>query len=142
MSRGLVNTCIRVIAVASLAACSGPSGEGGPAGRGEPASQGRSVYLASCAACHGPAGEGLPGAFPPLAASDYLADNRETVIKGILFGQQGPITVNGNTYNGVMPAFGHLTDDEIAAVASYVFTSWGNALEPVSAAEVAALRGD
>jgi nitrite reductase (NO-forming)/hydroxylamine reductase len=123
-----------------LAACSGPSD--GSAGSDAPSSKGRTVYLSSCAACHGPTGQGLAPAFPPLAGSDYLPGNRESVIKGILYGQQGPITVNGTTYDGVMPAFGHLTDDEIAAVATYVFTSWGNSLEPVSAAEVAALRSD
>ena len=142
MSPGWVRILLAIAALPA-AACSGSSGDGG--GREEldaPMQQGRAVYLANCSACHGPTGKGLPGAFPPLAGSDYLQNNREAAIKGIINGQQGPMVVNGQTYNGVMPGFGHLSDDAIAAVVSYVFSAWGNDLGPVSAAEIAALRSD
>ena len=102
--------------------------------------KGRNIYLANCAACHLPDGRGAPGAFPPLAGSDYLVNNRTASVRAVLFGLQGPITVNGEQYNGIMPGVGYLGDDDIAAVLTYVFRSWGNDLEPVSVEEVAAAR--
>jgi nitrite reductase (NO-forming)/hydroxylamine reductase len=104
--------------------------------------RGEAVYLANCSACHQPNGKGLPGAFPPLAGSDYLRGNRQEVMAAALFGLSGPITVNGVAYNGMMPSLGHLTDEDLAAALTYVFGAWGNDLAAVSAAEVAALRSE
>jgi nitrite reductase (NO-forming)/hydroxylamine reductase len=102
--------------------------------------RGEALFLANCAACHQPTGQGLPGAFPPLAASDFLQGNRQEVMTAALFGLSGPITVNGQDYNGVMPSAGFLKDQELADVLTYVFSSWGNTGSAVSAEEVAALR--
>jgi len=107
---------------------------------GDLMASGEAVYLANCAACHQPTGQGLPGAFPPLAQSDFLQGNRQDVMQAALFGLSGPITVNGVDYNGVMPSMGYLSDDELAAALTYVFASWGNAEAAVSVEEVAALR--
>lgn len=108
----------------------------------ETLANGEAVYNANCAACHQPTGQGLPGAFPPLAGSDYLMGDRKQVLTTALFGLSGPITVNGQEYNGVMPSMGYLTDDELAAALSYVFSSWGNSGSAVSVEEVAALRAE
>ena len=112
------------------------------AGAGELMARGEGVYLANCAACHQPTGVGLAGAFPPLAGSDFLKGNRKEVLAVALFGLEGPITVNGVEYNGVMPSLGHLRDEDLAAAITYVFGSWGNDLAAVSAEEVAALRAE
>ena len=112
------------------------------AGTSELMAAGEGVYLGNCAACHQPTGVGLAGAFPPLAGSDYLQGNRQEVLAAALFGLQGPITVNGVEYNGVMPSLGHLTDEDLAAAITYVFGSWGNNLAAVSTEEVAALRAE
>jgi len=104
--------------------------------------QGEAAYLANCAACHQPNGQGLPGAFPPLAESDYLKGDRKQVMAAALFGLSGPITVNGVDYNGVMPSLGHLTDADLAAALTYVFGSWGNDGAAVGEKEVAALRAE
>jgi nitrite reductase (NO-forming)/hydroxylamine reductase len=101
---------------------------------------GKGIYEANCGACHQPNGRGLPGAFPPLAGSDYLKRNREEVLSVALFGLSGPITVNDQEFNAVMPSMGHLSDTDLAAALTYVFNSWGNSLAAVSPAEVAALR--
>jgi len=101
---------------------------------------GKTAYEANCAACHQPNGQGLPGAFPPLAASDYLDGNREDVLAVALFGLSGPITVNDQEYNAVMPSMGHLSDAELAAAMTYVFNAWGNEYAAVTPEEVAALR--
>ena len=103
---------------------------------------GEQVYLGNCAACHQPTGVGLAGAFPPLAGSDFLAGNRKAVMTAALFGLTGPITVNGQDYNGVMPSMGYLADADLAAALSYVFSAWGNSGSAVSVEEVAALRAE
>lgn len=102
--------------------------------------KGKAVYLANCAACHQPNGKGLPGAFPPLAQSDYLARDRKAVLATALFGLSGSITVNDQEYNSVMPSMGYLSDVDLAAGLTYVLNSWGNSYAAVSVDEVAALR--
>ncbi len=102
--------------------------------------RGEQVYLGNCAACHQPDGTGLPGAFPPLANSDYLQRDRREVLSAALFGLSGPIVVNGQEYNGVMPSMGYLDDEDLSAALTYVLKSWGNDYAAVSVAEVAALR--
>ena len=109
---------------------------------GEVMTRGEMVYLGNCAACHQPTGQGLPGAFPPLAQSDFLQGNRQDVMQAALFGLSGPITVNGVDYNGVMPSMGYLSDQELADALTYVFSSWGNSGAAVSVAEVTALRAE
>ncbi len=101
---------------------------------------GEAVYLANCAACHQPTGQGLPGAFPPLAGSDFLKGDRKKVMSAALFGLSGPVTVNGVEYNGVMPSLGHLPDEDLAAALTYVYGSWGNDGAAVSVEEVSGLR--
>lgn len=102
--------------------------------------RGEAIYMRQCAACHQASGQGLPGVFPPLAGSDFIVNNRQQSIEALLFGLAGPITVNGVNYNGVMPSFGHFSDADLSAVLSYVFTSWGNTVEPADVDEVAAAR--
>lgn len=61
-------------------------------------------------------------------------------IETVLNGLNGPIQVNGENYNGTMPPMGHLKDEDIAEVLSYVRSSWGNTGEPVSAGDVTSVR--
>jgi nitrite reductase (NO-forming)/hydroxylamine reductase len=108
----------------------------------ETLADGEAVYNANCAACHQTTGVGLAGAFPPLAGSDYLMGDRKQVLTAALFGLSGPITVNGQEYDGVMPSMGYLSDADLAAALSYVFSAWGNTGSAVSVEEVAALRAE
>ena len=100
---------------------------------------GGKLYKTYCMGCHQAEGQGIPGTFPPLAKSDYLAD-KSRAIQTLLNGLTGPIEVNGQRYNGVMPPMAHLKDDEIADILSYVRQSWGNEGDAVSASDVAAHR--
>ncbi len=100
---------------------------------------GRSVFTANCVACHQANGEGIPGAFPPLAASDFLNADKNRAIGALVNGLDGAITVNGNTYDGVMPAL-RLSDDDVANVLTYVYSQWGNAGLVVLPSEVRAVR--
>jgi nitrite reductase (NO-forming) len=105
------------------------------------AAAGEATFSRICATCHQANGQGVPNVFPPLASSDYLAKtNKDMIIGHIVNGVQGEITVNGATYNGVMPPLAHLPDYEIANVLTYVRASWGNKLDAVTPAEVARVR--
>lgn len=102
---------------------------------------GAAVYASRCVACHQASGAGLPGVFPPLAGSEWVAGKQTTLIALVLHGVSGALTVKGNTYNGAMPAFGaQLQDAELAAVLTHVRSQWGNSAAPVTADTVAAVR--
>jgi mono/diheme cytochrome c family protein len=105
-----------------------------------PAVDGKQLYGAKCAACHQASGLGVAGVFPPLAGAEWVVGDEKVLVSILLHGLQGEIVVKGNTYKGVMPAFGTLADDEIAAVLTYIRGDWGNQAAPVSAATVTAQR--
>jgi mono/diheme cytochrome c family protein len=110
---------------------------------------GAAIYAANCAGCHQASGAGIPGVFPPLAGHVgdlYVAENGPRHLANvILFGMQGPITVAGNDYAGVMPGWFQFSDAEVAAVLDHVMTAWGDAdgldaYAPMGEDEVAAAR--
>jgi nitrite reductase (NO-forming) len=103
--------------------------------------RGKKVYLSSCFACHMANGEGLPNVFPPLAQSDYIKADTDRTIKVVLKGMSGPVTVNGKTYNNMMPPQ-DLSDDQAADVLTYVMNSWGNDYGTVDAKDVRRVRAE
>ena len=109
-------------------------------GYSQQAAKGKVVYDKVCIACHQATGQGIPGAFPPLAKSDYLNKDVNRAIKGVVKGLTGPITVNGKKFNSAMPAQSTLTDQQIADVFTYVYASWGNNKTVVTPAMVKAQR--
>ncbi len=102
---------------------------------------GERIYSQNCSACHQPTGIGIPGAFPPLAGSDYLGADKMRAIGVVINGLQGPVTVNGKNFNGVMPGV-NITDQQVAAVLTYVMNSWGNDFGTVSATDVMQKRSE
>ena len=102
--------------------------------------RGAAVYARTCIACHQPTGMGLPPVFPPIANAPIVVGNPELPIKFILQGLMGPITVNGMTYNSMMPPVPGVSDAEIADVLTYVRQSFGNQGNPVTADQVKAVR--
>ncbi len=102
--------------------------------------RGQALYAVHCASCHQFSGEGVPGAFPPLAGSDYLMADKERSIRIAVQGQSGEITVNGVVYNGVMPPLPALDDNMIADVTTYVRGAWSNRGDAVTLPEVQAVR--
>ena len=96
----------------------------------ESIADGAGIYQDFCVQCHLDSGEGVSGVFPPLADSDYLLNNIDLSIKGIKYGLNGPIEVNGETYDGVMQNQG-LDEEEIADVMNYILNSWNNSSEQV-----------
>jgi mono/diheme cytochrome c family protein len=99
--------------------------------------QGANLYIDHCVGCHQSMGRGIPGVFPPLAGNGVvLATDPADIVKIILLGippQNGLIA---------MPSFaGAMSDQQIAALANYVRTSWRNAAAPdATGSMVATLR--
>ncbi|MCB9524155.1 MAG: nitrite reductase, copper-containing [Myxococcales bacterium] len=103
---------------------------------------GQALYAGTCSTCHQVDGKGLSGVFPPLAESDFLMADKRRSVEIVLNGLSGPVKVNGQDYNSVMPPMRQLNDDEVALILTYVRNSFGNQGEAVTTAEVAAVRGD
>jgi nitrite reductase (NO-forming) len=109
--------------------------------------QGQKVFLNNCSMCHQPEGQGIPGVFPPLAKSDYLmglagGKNREALVGIVLNGKTGKITVNGKEYNQVMQPIAGLSDQDLAAVLTYVTNAWGNSAPSFTLDEMQAAKAN
>ncbi len=101
---------------------------------------GKRVF-ANCIACHQTTGLGLPGAYPPLAGSEWAQGPEERIIRIVLNGLSGPITVKSAAFSSSMPAFGpQLRDEQIADVLTYVRSEWGNNAPAVSPDKVKEIR--
>jgi cbb3-type cytochrome c oxidase subunit III len=100
---------------------------------------GAALFTAKCSACHQSSGQGSE-VFPPLAGNSLvIAADPGQMIATIVNGRSGPLDVNGKTYNGTMPSWkGQLTNADIASVATYVRSAWGNSASPVTEDQVAA----
>ena len=100
----------------------------GPSGA-EPL-DGAALFKQNCAACHQPQGQGVAGAFPALSASAFVQGDPKALAYVLLNGRGG------------MPNFREdMTNAQIAAVLSYVRSSWGNHAPPLDAATVAGAQG-
>ncbi len=90
-------------------------------------SSGAAIFAAKCATCHQAGGVGTDK-FPPLAGNAAVnAADPATILGIIVNGRSGPLTVGGKSYNGTMPTWkGQLSNADIAAVATYIRSSFGN----------------
>ena len=102
---------------------------------------GQTVYTRQCASCHGAEGQGQLPHYPPLAGNQSIQmSSAVNAIRMVLNGGYPPATA-GNPRPYGMPPFAHsLSDDEVAAVVSYIRTTWGNRGTPVSARDANMLR--
>ncbi|MFC5051201.1 PVC-type heme-binding CxxCH protein [Rubritalea spongiae] len=108
--------------------------------------KGREVYHreAHCETCHQADGNGLPAAnFPPISGTKWVNEDPDRLIKLTLKGLMGEIEVKGKKYNGSMTPFeGLLKDDELAAVLTYVRSSFGNDAKPITTSQVKKVRAE
>jgi mono/diheme cytochrome c family protein len=103
--------------------------------------EGAAAYTAVCSSCHQAGGVGLAGKYPPLLDNPNVQDAAyvEDVIRN---GRTGPITVNGETYDGVMPAQGAaLTDPQITALIAYVQSGFQAPAGPAPAVDTGPVAG-
>ena len=94
---------------------------------------GQQQYVATCAACHQPNGEGMTGLSKPLVGSRWVQGAPANLIRIVLHGKEGEM---------LMPPIGaSLSDDQVAAVLTYIRRSWGNQASAITPAEVDEVRG-
>lgn len=101
---------------------------------------GQKAYNTFCGNCHQQDGMGAVGRFPTLAQTDWVTGDKNRLINVVLNGLQGEIEVNGEIYNGVMPAHKFLGDEEIAGILTYIRQSFGNKADSISIREVEIVR--
>ncbi|OYV28764.1 MAG: alcohol dehydrogenase [Thiomonas sp. 20-64-9] len=103
--------------------------------------RGKALYDQHCAACHQPTGQGVPAAFPSLAGNPSVRCIDPTnAIHVILAGGTTAVTASAPAPMAMPPFGSQLSDQQVADLVTYIRTSWGNAAEPVSAAQVKELR--
>jgi mono/diheme cytochrome c family protein len=97
------------------------------------AGRGRELYLGHCAACHGKQGEGKPGAYPTLVGNRTLLMTNTANLFGVLLsGGFAPATAGNPRPHGMPPFYHLLTDDDMAALLSYVRSAWGNSAPTIT----------
>lgn len=124
----------RIAALAAtllLAACGGTDRP--------PQDPGARVYAVHCVACHQRNGRGLGETQPSLVGTPTVAGDPEALIRWTAFGERPPGLVRGRTLV-LMPQFHWLSDDDLAAVLTYVRSEFGNDYPAITAAQVAAVR--
>ena len=109
--------------------------------------RGRQIFLTSCFACHGADGKGMKFLAPPLAGSDWVNGSPRRLARVLFHGLTGPISVSGKRYDApevqsVMPPLAGLSNDDIAAVLTYIRRAWGNTAEPITPGDINRLRID
>jgi mono/diheme cytochrome c family protein len=94
--------------------------------------EGEQIVESVCLSCHQPGGAGIEGQFPALAGNPFVTlDDPTAVISTVLRGRGG------------MPTFASsYSDEQIAAILTYIRTSWGNNASPVTAEQVATVRAN
>jgi len=103
--------------------------------------KGRAVFQQACAVCHMVDGSGVPNMQPAIdGGNKVVMGNPGTLIALMLKGAEGVLPANRERSANQMPAFDTLTDDEIAAVLSYIRSSFGNKAPAITPKQVAAVR--
>ncbi len=115
-------------------------GGGDSAPQGEQARRGLEVYRSACLTCHQADGAGIAGVYPPLRQTAWVEGDEGRLIRLLLHGMEGPMVVDGQRYDQRMTKQSHLTDEEIAAVLTFVRQRFGNEAGPVTADEVRRVR--
>lgn len=101
---------------------------------------GKKLFIMHCSVCHMPNGLGVKGSFPPLADTKWVNGPADVMIDIVLNGFSEEIEINGDKYVTPMAALPHIKDDELAAILTYVRSSFGNDASAVTEEEVAAVR--
>ena len=101
---------------------------------------GRVLFTGICAACHQPHGLGLEGVAPPLVDSEWVLGSEQRLVRIVLHGLTGPLSVKGRSYRLDMPALGAFTDEQISGILTYMRREWEHHAAPVEPETVKAIR--
>lgn len=107
--------------------------------------RGAALYGQHCVVCHQAKGEGMPGFAPRIAGT--LAKHasseagRAYLVQVLIDGMAGPILVDGERFNGAMPGFPTLSNEDIQVLLGHVIgTMNGVAATPVELATIETAR--
>ena len=106
--------------------------------------KGKQAYMV-CMACHGMDGKGVPNVGPPLAGSEWVTGPVSNLIRIQMRGLEGPIEIGGQTYTFLAPMApmgAASSDEDVAAVLTYIRNSFGNTAPPVLVEQVKMLRSE
>lgn len=103
-------------------------------------SLGGRVYKSNCMACHQKDGSGISRVNPPLVGTEWVTGDKDRLITIVLNGFDEKIEVNGVKYNSVMNSFAYLSDEEVAAVLTFIRQRFGNQASEISTEEVQQVR--
>jgi len=102
---------------------------------------GEAIFVDNCSACHRMNGEGVAGMFPSLKGDAVVQSAKATTAIRLILNGGRSVATDARPTSLSMLSFGwKLSDEQVAAVASYMRSAWGNAAPPVSASDVSALR--
>lgn len=102
---------------------------------------GSKIYDAQCATCHGAKGRGKLPQFPPLANNQSIQmESSVNPIRMVLNGGYPPGTTRNPQPYGMPPFAQSLSDEEVAAVVTFIRTAWGNHGTAISVKDVNDLR--
>jgi glucose/arabinose dehydrogenase/mono/diheme cytochrome c family protein len=105
--------------------------------------QGKPLFEGTCAQCHQPHGLGQEGLAPPLVDSEWVLGPDKRLARIALQGVHGPLNVKGRKYEMDMPAFGSaFTDEQVAAILTYIRRSWDHTGSAVSPDTVKSVRSE
>jgi len=116
-----------------------------PPGAGDALARGKKNFEANCALCHNTDGTGKPNQAPPFVGSDWVLGPPNRMIRIPAYGLSGPIPINGKVWSEApaMAAMGAaLSDEDLAAVLTYVRQSWGNKASEITPQQVRAVRAE
>lgn len=100
------------------------------------------LYTMYCASCHKEDGKGVENSFPPLLGNDSSVADKYQLIKIALEGLDPNREELKAEYEGSMPGFAFLSDQELADILTYIRTSFGNSFEAISPEDIAELRAE
>jgi mono/diheme cytochrome c family protein len=103
--------------------------------------RGKAVYENFCALCHNTDGTGKPNQAPPFVGSEWVLGSANRMIRIPLVGLAGPVKVKDQEWNLAMPNMGAaLSEDDLAAVLTYIRQSWGNKASVITPEQVKTVK--
>lgn len=106
---------------------------------------GRELFISICAGCHGMNGEGVRPMAPPLAGSEWVLGEPSRLIRIILQGMEGDVSVAGQRYQVPdilpgMPPLAVLDNEQVVSIANYLRSSWNHDAPAIAPALVDRVR--
>lgn len=100
---------------------------------------GRRLYR-TCMACHGKNGQGEAGVGATLTGSKWVQEDPEALVRITLQGFSGGAEERGEKMTSVMPGHDYLSDEDFAAILTYIRQLWGNKASPIDPETVRQIR--